>query len=155
MLDQGSGWYPSGGNVCMWVVHGASRVCAEEDPWDALHHIPLAPLSLQQKPWWGSGQLEGTQRRISLWFVFRAITFTRTDLFLQCIHVKFCVKQQIMEIILVPITLVAAYLECSIQFWAHHYQAKIEKPETIQRAAKMILELKRLIYEERWWTKYI
>lgn len=54
-----------------------------------------------------------------------------------------------MEIILVPITLVAAYLECSIQSWAHHYQAKIEKPETIQRAAKMILELKRLIYEER------
>lgn len=96
-----------------------------------------------------SGQLEGTRRRISHRFVFRAITFTRTDLFLQCSHVKFCVKQQIMEIILVPITLVAAYLECSIQSWAHHYQAKIEKPETIQRAAKMILELKRLIYEER------
>jgi len=31
---------------------------------------------------------------------------------------KFCVKQQIMEIILIPIILVAACLEYRIQFWA-------------------------------------
>ena len=38
--------------------------------------------------------------------------------FLQHIHMKFCVKQQIMEIILIPIILVAACLEYRIQFWA-------------------------------------
>lgn len=63
-------------------------------------------------------------QNIKIVYVFSAITFARTDLFLQCIHMKFYVKQQIMEIILVPITLVAACLEYSIQLWATSLQGK-------------------------------
>lgn len=57
-------------------------------------------------------------QRIKTVYVLSAITFARTDLFLQCIHMNFCVKQQIMEILLVPIILVAACLEYNFQFWA-------------------------------------
>lgn len=55
---------------------------------------------------------------IKIMYIFSTITFARTDFCLHRIHTKVCVKQQIMEIIQVPITLVAACLEYSIQFWA-------------------------------------
>lgn len=86
---------------------------------------------------------------ITIMYVFSIIIFARTDFCLHLIHRKVCVKQQIMEIIQVQITLVAACLEYSMQFWDTSLLGKKPKLQTIQRAAKMILWLKRLTYEKR------